>query len=136
MKVTYQTLGGEFTLNSNQQLEILTNLSNNPRITSWETVVIPQDLVIPALGHSFNVDDLRGVGEVITAIDGITNAVSQRTATNFFKIPNNTQDASLETEGTIRYRRHLNKSFVEVCMRNGSGATSFEWAVIKENSWT
>lgn len=72
---TYQTIGGIWTLDEAQILEILSNNLRNPRITSWDTVAEVPTL-FPVIDHEWNLVDMVGASEVVEAIDGIVDALN------------------------------------------------------------
>lgn len=73
--LTYQTIGGIWTLSADKILEILSNNLRNPRITSWDTVAdVP--MLFPVIDHEWNLVDMVGASEVVEAIDGITDALN------------------------------------------------------------
>ena len=41
--------------------------------------------------------------------------------------------ATVEKAGALRYRADSNNSYVEMCMQTGAG--SYEWVIIKQNTW-
>jgi hypothetical protein len=52
------------------------------------------------------------------------------------QLSDDTDAASADKVGTFRYRTLAgspNKSFLEMCMQ--TGASTYEWVIIKENSW-
>lgn len=72
--VTYQTLGGDYTLDENALLEILANRLYNPRSVSWEVIAeVPE--VFPPTPHAWKLVDMIGATELIESITGITDAI-------------------------------------------------------------
>jgi hypothetical protein len=49
------------------------------------------------------------------------------------KVGNDTASASAANAGAIRYRADANSSYVEMCMQ--TGASTYTWVVIKQNTW-
>jgi hypothetical protein len=75
--MTYQTLGGAWTLDEATILEILENEVRNPRITSWETIVeLP--FQFPVVNHKFDIEDFVGMSEVTTELAGIKQALEDK----------------------------------------------------------
>lgn len=64
----YNTLGGTWTLNPTQIVEILANRVFNPRIRTWEQVTFrPVDF--PVIDHPWNLDDMVGMKEIIEMME-------------------------------------------------------------------
>lgn len=75
--MTYQTLGGEWTLDEATILEILENEVRNPRITSWETIVeLP--FQFPVVNHKFDIEDFVGMSDVTEELAGIKQALEDK----------------------------------------------------------
>lgn len=74
LEITYQTLGGSWTINEEAAAEMLANAMTNPRITTWEQVV-EQPASFPVIDHEWNLDDLVGMSEVNEALDAIRLAI-------------------------------------------------------------
>jgi len=49
------------------------------------------------------------------------------------QIADDSDAASADKAGTLRYRSDANNSYVEMCMQTGDG--TYEWIVVKQNSW-
>jgi hypothetical protein len=81
VEIKYNTIGGVWTIDEHKVLEILSNVINNPRITTWEQVV---DLPInfPVIDHDWNLDDLVGASEVVDAINRVTAGILDAAATD------------------------------------------------------
>lgn len=76
--VTYQTLGGLWTLDTATIASILANKSKNPRTTAWEQVVdLP--IAFPVIDHEWDLVDMVGVSELITHLDEIRDAILNKT---------------------------------------------------------
>lgn len=74
LRLTYQTIGGVWTLDDNQIAELLANINNNPRTTAWEQVVqLP--FAFPVIDHEWDLVDMVGASEIVDAIQGIRDAV-------------------------------------------------------------
>lgn len=74
LQLTYQTIGGDFSIDSNELLTKLSNITLNPRVTTWEQVANPP-YQFPVIDHNWHVDDMTRVGDVISALDRITAAL-------------------------------------------------------------
>lgn len=73
--VTYQTLGGIWTLSEDKILEILSNTVRNPRITSWDSIA-EMPVNFPVIDHEWDLVDMVGASGVVAAIDKITEALN------------------------------------------------------------
>lgn len=74
LRLTYQTLGGVWTLDDNEIATILANMIKNPRTTAWEQITsLPFEF--PVIDHEWNLADMVGASEIVEAIDGIRDAV-------------------------------------------------------------
>lgn len=71
----YQTVGGEWTVDTNKIAEILGDQLHNPRITSWEQV---QDMPVlfPVIDHEWNLVDMVGMKSVVDAINLAVTAIA------------------------------------------------------------
>jgi hypothetical protein len=72
----YQTLGGNWTLDTNTLAELVANATVNPITVSWEAITELPDL-FPPIDHVWDVEDMVGADDIITAIDAITDALLQ-----------------------------------------------------------
>lgn len=80
--LAYNTIGGEWTLNTPKLIEILADRLHNPRITSFEQVSGKPN-VFPVIDHEWNLVDMVGASEIVEAINRVTLAV-QTSLTNGF----------------------------------------------------
>lgn len=70
VSVTYQTLGGIWTVDDAKIAEILADKLHNPRITTWDEVAdLP--VAFPVIDHEWNLVDMVGMSELVAAVDGI-----------------------------------------------------------------
>lgn len=77
IKISYNTVGGEWTLDLNKLTELITNIIHNPRTTTWEQVVnVPEQF--PPLEHSWQLDDMVGQAEILAELDAIEQAILNR----------------------------------------------------------
>lgn len=82
VEMSYQTVGGAWTLDSATIMDILSNKIQNPRITTWEQVVeLPERF--PVIDHEWDLDDMVGMSEVVNAIGGIEQALRDSDDSNF-----------------------------------------------------
>lgn len=70
---TYQTLGGEWTVDYQKILEIMVNTSVNPRITTWEQVT-DRPREFPVIDHPWNLVDMVGWSDVVDVLERFLNA--------------------------------------------------------------
>lgn len=74
VRMEYQTLGGDWTLNSQKIVEILSNKLTNPRRVVWEQVTdLPY--AFPPIDHDWHLDDMVGMSEVVEVLEGIRDAL-------------------------------------------------------------
>ena len=74
LEVTYQTLGGVWSISQEKASELLLDVIHNPRISSWEQVVErPHDF--PVIDHEWHLDDMVGATEVVEALSDIEQAI-------------------------------------------------------------
>lgn len=72
---SYQTIGGEWTLDVNKIVEILSSKVVNPRITSWEQVATPPN-AFPPINHEFDINDFTGASHIVAKLFDIREAIS------------------------------------------------------------
>jgi hypothetical protein len=74
ISMTYQTVGGQWTLTEPQITAILANIVADPRITTWEQVAnIPSQF--PPINHVWEINDMVNMDSVVAAITQLTAAV-------------------------------------------------------------
>lgn len=74
IEFTYQTLGGEWTVDGAKITSVLSSKLVEPRITTWEQIVtdsIPCEF--PPIDHQWNLHDMVGMTEVKQAIDDLAS---------------------------------------------------------------
>jgi hypothetical protein len=69
----------------------------------------------------------------VTAIVNVDTTNGTVSFSNGIKIGNDTTAAGESTVGTLRYRATTNNSYLEMVMQTGT--STYEWVVIKENTW-
>lgn len=72
--LTYQTLGGAFTLPDYSIVENLTRSLYSIRVVTW-TQVVPMVAAFPPLPHPHNTSDLTGMSDVVDILNLIKNAI-------------------------------------------------------------
>jgi len=70
--VSYNTLGGPWTLEATDIATILLNTAVNPRITTWEQVT-NRPIDFPVINHPWNLDDMVGQKEILDALTQFHN---------------------------------------------------------------
>lgn len=76
----YQTIGGIWTISPDTIISVLAEAQADPRITVWEQIVnLPQ--TFPVINHEWNLNDLVGVSQLITAINQLTASVTSSITT-------------------------------------------------------
>lgn len=72
--IDYQSLGGMWTQDSATITEIMGDLIHNPRITAWD-VVVNMPVTFPVIDHQWDLVDLVGASDVVTALGTIETAL-------------------------------------------------------------
>jgi hypothetical protein len=80
VSLTYQTVGGQWTIAAQQIATIMADVVDNPRITSWEEVS-GTPYAFPPEAHAWDVNDMVGMDAVVTAIGTITTALQSTGST-------------------------------------------------------
>lgn len=75
--LSYNTVGGEWTLALSALTELITNIIYNPRTTTWEQVVNVPDH-FPPLAHAWELSDMVGQAEILAELDAIEQAILNR----------------------------------------------------------
>lgn len=77
LQLNYYSLGGEFTLDQQQILNVLANNLYDPRVTFWEKVAdVPS--VFPPINHQHNVEtDTMTWDDVVTAIESLREPLEE-----------------------------------------------------------
>lgn len=74
VNVTYNTIGGIWTISETEIATIIAEALYNPRVTSWEQVVeLP--IMFPVIDHEWNTVDLIGASDVVASIEAVRDAV-------------------------------------------------------------
>lgn len=74
LTVEYQTLGGEWVMDTQEILTILQNVKTDPRTVRWE-YVIDKPITFPPVDHLHHSDDLVGMDDVTKGIEAIRVAI-------------------------------------------------------------
>lgn len=77
VSLTYQTIGGDWVISDTAIAEILADRLHNPRITAWD-VVTEYPATFPVVDHEWDLVDLVGASDVVTALNGINNTLLLR----------------------------------------------------------
>ncbi len=78
-------------------------------------------------GNCFTIRDGGNIGI------GFNEPKSKLQVNGGVQIANDSDAASADKVGTLRYRADSNNSYVEMCMQ--TGASSYIWVIIKQNTW-
>lgn len=76
IKLTYQTLGGEWIADKLHVLTRMTEMVYNPRTTIWDMVTDKPD-IFPPIPHYNDYDDFYGQEQVVTSLNEIRDAILQ-----------------------------------------------------------
>lgn len=82
LEMNYQTLGGDWVLDENKILEILSDVQLNPRITTWEQVA-DAPYAFPPIDHEWDLQDLKGMEDVVAELDAIAAAIRESSGSDF-----------------------------------------------------
>lgn len=74
IKITYQTMGGDFCADANYVLERIASSNYNPRTAIWDTLSNVQDL-FPPIQHPQNIDTIYGYQQLIDAINALAQTI-------------------------------------------------------------
>lgn len=80
VQLKYQTVGGIWVIDTTAIAAILADRLHNPRITTWEQVT-EQPVTFPVIDHEWNLVDLVGMSDVVTALNDISNMLAQTGST-------------------------------------------------------
>lgn len=75
LKVTYQTIGGEWTADPNYVLNALAELVYNPRTTVWDVVTNKPNQFPPTV-HNHHMDTIFGHEALIQSIDNLSDTIA------------------------------------------------------------
>ena len=71
----YQTIGGMWTYDESYLLELLTNIQINPRISSWDSIVL-LPASFPVIDHEWDLVDMVGMNDVAVAIVTLADTIA------------------------------------------------------------
>ena len=75
--MSYQTLGGIWSIDAANIATILSDKVHNPRITSWDEV-IDKPILFPVIDHEWDITDIHGVDSLIASINAIEQAITSK----------------------------------------------------------
>jgi len=81
IKLRYQTIGGDWTIDSSEIATVLADTLHNPRITAWEEVV-DYPFAFPPIPHQWNLVDMVGMSDVVDTLSAINNSIIEQTASS------------------------------------------------------
>lgn len=74
VSLSYQTVGGEWTIPDDEIVAILISKQVNPRLTTWEQVVnVPCHF--PPIDHEFDIKDFTGAKDIVEVLGKLENAL-------------------------------------------------------------
>lgn len=79
IRITYQTVGGEFACDPNYVYERLLSTVYNPRTSWWDTLTNVQEL-FPPIDHDHTLDDVHQVDVLFQSLENIRAAILQAPA--------------------------------------------------------
>ena len=108
-RVTYQCLGDKWSANRDHVLQALAASTYNPRQVYWDQVTDVQEL-FPPIRHTEDASTLKGMEDVIDAIDRLTLAMLSRPSPNATMIGlGNVPNLPLATDSDILSRSRVRK---------------------------
>ena len=72
--ITYQTIGGQFTIGSTEIAQALANQANDPLVTNYDDI-IGKPLVFPPLEHVHSIKDFIGFDHIKAVLESIREAI-------------------------------------------------------------
>ena len=76
MFLTYQTLGGGFSVDRRSMMEELVRVAHETRFIGWNAVT-GKPVYFPVAGHFLNIqEDALGLASIVTALEGLRNSIS------------------------------------------------------------
>ncbi len=87
----YQTLGGEWTLDSNTIATILADQVNNPRTTTWDQVAGYPD-IFPPQPHTWNLQDMVGMSDLVNKLGTVADAIMTQASSDMILHMNDKSD--------------------------------------------
>ena len=91
IEIEYQTLGGEYTLDTAAMIETISNIVFNPRGSTWEEIT-NRPVMFRPIDHPWDFADLVGQTEVVQKLSDITDAIIAKQTSNANQvIPTKTQ---------------------------------------------
>jgi hypothetical protein len=98
--MSYQTVGGPWTLDEMDVTAILANVLVNPRITTWEQVAnLP--FQFPPTNHVWNIDDMVNMDSVVTVLQQIVAAIGTAQSSTLTSHVNNFDNPHLVTASQL-----------------------------------
>ncbi|MEE4256891.1 MAG: hypothetical protein V2I47_07625 [Bacteroidales bacterium] len=107
---------------------------NNTALQIYRTAATNGKMHIDAfISGSGGTDLLLNAGNLGKVAVGTSNPNSKLHVDGGVQIADDSDAASADKAGTIRYRTDSNNSYVEMCMQ--TGASTYSWIVINQNTW-
>ena len=72
--ITYQTIGGQFTIGSTEIAQALANQANDPLVTNYDDI-IGRPLTFPPLEHVHSIREFVGFEHLVTEVTGVKDAI-------------------------------------------------------------
>lgn len=74
IKITYQTLGGDWIADPDYVYEKLVNIVYNPRVTVWDVLTNVQE-TFPPVNHDHSLDYIYDIGDILLKMQEIADAI-------------------------------------------------------------
>ncbi len=132
-------LAGTFDASANPMTNVSSSVfvgSNTKALASGDTNEIVIGTNVTGLGsNSVIIGDANITKTVLNGKVGIgtTTPKSALQVNGGIQVANDTDTATADKVGTIRYRADSNNSYVEMCVQ--TGATTYAWVIIHQETW-
>ena len=100
LSITYQTVGGMWTLSTEEITRILAEELRNPRITTWEQVT-DRPVRFPVIDHEWDLIDMVGMKETSEAIDRVREAILESSDSSTSSHANNRENPHQVTKAQV-----------------------------------
>ncbi len=138
------TTVGDFVVDSDNKKVYVGRLSTTP-YNSTDFIVrnrLGNQTFVVSASNYISLGNYNGANEQMRVVfDGITFGVgigttdpkSKLQVNGGVQIADDSDTASADKVGTLRYREDSTNSYLEICMK--TGPSSYAWVIIKQNSW-
>jgi hypothetical protein len=109
IKVTYQTIGGDWTGDPSYVLNRLASMAYNPRTTVWD-IVTDKPSAFPPINHDQNLDYVYGHQDLINSINSLAGQIVSRPAPGKIAVGlGNVENLPMATDAEVLSHAPLDK---------------------------